>query len=102
MSATDQATDPHIRLPLADLPQVRPRGASRLRALDGLRLLAALMVCMYHFAGKNGEVAQSWHQSPGVMFPTLSRFATYGSLGVQFFFVISGFVICMSSWGRTL
>ncbi|MEY9993780.1 peptidoglycan/LPS O-acetylase OafA/YrhL [Streptomyces sp. V4I8] len=102
MSAADQATAPHIRLPLSDRPPVRPRAASRLRALDGLRLLAALMVCMYHFTGKNGEVAASWHQSPGAMFPTLSQLSTYGSLGVQFFFVISGFVICMSSWGRSL
>ncbi|AZQ40654.1 acyltransferase [Streptomyces cyaneochromogenes] len=70
--------------------------------MDGLRLMAALMVCMYHFTGKNGEVAASWDQSPGVMFPTLSQLSTYGSLGVQFFFVISGFVICMSSWGRSL
>ncbi|MPY34410.1 acyltransferase [Streptomyces adustus] len=70
--------------------------------MDGLRLLAALMVCMYHFAGKNGPIAESWHQSPGLKFPTLSLAATYGSLGVQFFFVISGFVICMSSWGRSL
>jgi peptidoglycan/LPS O-acetylase OafA/YrhL len=79
-----------------------PRRESRLRALDGLRLLAALMVCSYHFAGKNGEIADSWHQSPSAVFPTFSRFATYGALGVQFFFVISGFVICMSSWGRTV
>jgi peptidoglycan/LPS O-acetylase OafA/YrhL len=107
MSAADRsATTPPTRLPQPDplpdpLPD-RPRAASRLRALDGLRLLAALMVCMYHFTGKNGEVAASWDQSPGVMFPTLSRLSTYGSLGVQFFFVISGFVICMSSWGRGL
>jgi peptidoglycan/LPS O-acetylase OafA/YrhL len=112
MSVADQATAhpgpipapaiPRQKQVLAERPPTRPRGESRLRALDGLRLLAALMVCMYHFAGKSGEVAQSWHQSPAVMFPTLSRLATYGSLGVQFFFVISGFVICMSSWGRGL
>ncbi|MFF4244138.1 acyltransferase family protein [Streptomyces sp. NPDC001822] len=78
-----------------------PRAGGRLRALDGLRILAALMVCLYHYAGKNGEVAESWGQSPGLMFPTLSSVATYGCLGVQFFFVISGFVICMSSWGRS-
>ncbi|MEU1212739.1 acyltransferase [Streptomyces sp. NPDC005790] len=78
-----------------------PKGGSRLRALDGLRILAALMVCLYHYAGKNGPTAQSWGQSPGLKFPTLSAFATYGGLGVQLFFIISGFVICMSSWGRS-
>lgn len=108
MSAADQkaapAATPALRLDLLlpDRAPVRPRAESRLRALDGLRLLAALMVCFYHYAGKNGEVAQSWHQSPGQKFPTLSQFATYGSLGVQFFFLISGFVICMSSWGRSM
>ena len=33
--------------------------------------------------------------------PTVFRFATYGWIGVEIFFVISGFVICMSCWGRT-
>ncbi|MFJ8975816.1 acyltransferase family protein [Streptomyces sp. NPDC102282] len=82
-------------------PRPAPRGGGRLRALDGLRILAALMVCLYHYAGKNGPVAEAWGQSPGLKFPTLSSFATYGSLGVQLFFIISGFVICMSSWGRS-
>ncbi|MEG3630921.1 acyltransferase family protein [Streptomyces poriticola] len=80
---------------------VRGSGGDRLRALDGLRLLAALMVCAYHFAGRGGEVTGSWGQSPGQLFPTLSQAAVYGCLGVQFFFVISGFVICLSSWGRS-
>lgn len=86
-----------------DRPEPRPAergGGGRLRALDGLRILAALMVCLYHYAGKNGPVAEAWGQSPALKFPTLSSFATYGSLGVQLFFIISGFVICMSSWGR--
>jgi peptidoglycan/LPS O-acetylase OafA/YrhL len=74
----------------------------RLLALDGLRLVAALMVCLYHYAGRGGPVSASWHAHPGPLFPTLSRAAVYGNFGVQFFFVISGFVICMSSWGRTL
>jgi peptidoglycan/LPS O-acetylase OafA/YrhL len=33
--------------------------------------------------------------------PTVFRFASYGWIGVEIFFVISGFVICMSCWGRT-
>ncbi|MCS0604710.1 acyltransferase [Streptomyces sp. LP11] len=74
----------------------------RLSALDGLRLLAALMVCLYHYTGRGGPVSASWHQNPAQVFPTLSHIAVYGCLGVQFFFVISGFVICMSSWGRSL
>ncbi|MEU6771030.1 acyltransferase [Streptomyces sp. NPDC046759] len=78
----------------------RGRG-SRLLALDGLRLVAALMVCLYHYAGRGGTVSASWHGSPAHLFPSLSRAAVYGNFGVQFFFVISGFVICMSSWGRT-
>lgn len=75
---------------------------NRLRALDGLRLLAALMVCFYHYAGRGGEVSHSWDGSARHLFPDLSAAASYGCLGVQIFFVISGFVICMSSWGRTL
>ncbi|MEV6134082.1 acyltransferase [Streptomyces violaceusniger] len=74
----------------------------RLRALDGLRLLAALMVAAYHYGGRDGEIAQAWGSSPRVQFPTLSSTFAYGCLGVQIFFVISGFVICMSGWGRPL
>ncbi|MFF7190716.1 acyltransferase family protein [Streptomyces sp. NPDC008222] len=81
---------------------VRPRGGSRLRALDGLRLVAALMVAAYHYGGRDGEVAQAWGSSPRHQFPTLHSFFAYGCLGVQIFFVISGFVICMSGWGRPL
>ena len=33
--------------------------------------------------------------------PSVFRVATYGWIGVEIFFVISGFVICMSCWGRT-
>ncbi|MET8182256.1 acyltransferase [Streptomyces sp. NPDC005336] len=75
---------------------------ARLRALDGLRLLAALMVAAYHYGGRSGEIGQAWGSSPRVQFPTASTFFAYGCLGVQIFFIISGFVICMSGWGRPL
>ncbi|MFE2534250.1 acyltransferase family protein [Streptomyces sp. NPDC059371] len=75
---------------------------NRLRALDGLRLVAALMVAGYHYGGRDGEVVQAWGTSPKHQFPTLHHLFAYGCLGVQVFFVISGFVICMSGWGRPL
>ncbi|MFE6362135.1 acyltransferase family protein [Streptomyces sp. NPDC057806] len=78
------------------------RKETRLRALDGLRLIAALMVAAYHYGGRGGEVTAAWGSSPTVQFPTLHEYFAYGCLGVQIFFVISGFVICMSGWGRPL
>jgi peptidoglycan/LPS O-acetylase OafA/YrhL len=78
----------------------RVRG--RLRALDGLRLIAALMVCFYHYGGRGGDIAHAWGRSPNKIFPHLSGAFSYGPLGVQIFFIISGFVICMSGWGRSV
>ncbi|MET8244871.1 acyltransferase [Streptomyces sp. NPDC005202] len=85
-----------------DPPKPPKRRETRLRALDGLRLVAALMVAAYHYGGRDGEVAQAWGTSPKHQFPMLHLLFAYGCLGVQVFFVISGFVICMSGWGRPL
>ncbi|SEF88776.1 Peptidoglycan/LPS O-acetylase OafA/YrhL, contains acyltransferase and SGNH-hydrolase domains [Actinacidiphila yanglinensis] len=86
----------------ATAPPSAPAPRGRLRALDGLRLLAALMVCSYHYAGRGGDIDQSWGRSPAKLFPHLAGPFSYGCLGVEIFFVISGFVICMSGWGRDL
>ncbi|MET8136053.1 acyltransferase [Streptomyces sp. NPDC005251] len=83
-------------------PKPAARRENRLRALDGLRLIAALMVAGYHYGGRDGEVVKAWGSSPRHQFPTLHNLFAYGCLGVQVFFVISGFVICMSGWGRPL
>jgi peptidoglycan/LPS O-acetylase OafA/YrhL len=70
----------------------------RLAVLDGLRLVAALMVlaCHYVWESFDGVHPPQWH------LPTATPIAYYGFLGVELFFLISGFVIGMSSWGRGL
>ncbi|MFE6779655.1 acyltransferase family protein [Streptomyces sp. NPDC057702] len=75
-----------------------PRSAPRLYVLDGLRLVAALMVVLFHYVALYG----GWENNPRAVFPSLHSYARYGWLGVEVFFLISGFVICMSTWGRSL
>jgi hypothetical protein len=74
-------------------------GAVRLRALDGLRLLVALMVAFFHYLGED-QSALAWGKDATRIFPDVDYLAPYGWLGVEIFFMISGFVICMSSRGR--
>ncbi|MGH8965075.1 MAG: acyltransferase family protein, partial [Actinomycetes bacterium] len=69
----------------------------RLAALDGLRFLAAMAVLAYHYVAVNHH---AWGPRTDVSFPNLQPLVAYGSFGVQLFFVISGFVILMSAWGR--
>ncbi|MFJ4921301.1 acyltransferase family protein [Streptomyces sp. NPDC088725] len=79
------------------------RRRPRLYVIDGLRLVAALMVAVHHYIG-TARAEESgnpiWGRPVSEIFPNLSPVAEYGWLGVEFFFVISGFVICMSSWGK--
>jgi len=71
----------------------------RLALVDGLRLAAALFVAAFHFLGTTNPAI--WGESPKVFSYLVHRASLYGWLGVEMFFLISGFVICMSAWGRT-
>ena len=72
----------------------------RLAAVDGLRLVAALAVAAFHYLGST--TAHFWgDHDPRQFAPAMHEISRYGWLGVECFFMISGFVICMSCWGRT-
>ncbi|MCI1186158.1 acyltransferase [Hymenobacter sp. DH14] len=75
-----------------------PQPPRRLYAIDLLRLLAALAVVFYHYAYR-GYMAN--HYSP-VAFPALAPVAKYGYLGVELFFIISGYVVLRSAQGKTV
>jgi peptidoglycan/LPS O-acetylase OafA/YrhL len=53
------------------------------------------MVVIYHYT-----YYDSWGQRATKAFTKTTLITGYGWLGVELFFVISGFVICMSAWDR--
>ncbi|WP_329495541.1 acyltransferase [Kitasatospora herbaricolor] len=84
-----------------------PRGARgrRIALLDGLRLVAALMVVFHHYVGYGGGNTASdsaWGRPANTVFHGGAAVGIYLWTGICLFFLISGFVICMSSWGRGL
>jgi len=74
-----------------------PRGIGRMAVLDGLRFLAAVAVMLFHFTARSNP---SWGQPVSEVFPALQPITSLGAFGVDLFFVISGFVIPLTAWGR--
>ena len=71
---------------------------TRVNEIDGLRFLAALMVVFFHYAFR-GYAADDLSVMP---YPLLAPLSKYGYLGVNLFFMISGFVILMSASSGSL
>ncbi|WP_233255574.1 acyltransferase family protein [Naasia lichenicola] len=75
-------------------------GRPRFRLLDLLRLVAALSVVLYHYTARDSS---AWSGSlPLELWAPLSGVTVYGFLGVELFFLISGFVVLMSAWSSDL
>jgi peptidoglycan/LPS O-acetylase OafA/YrhL len=70
---------------------------SRVEALDLLRFFAVMTVLLFHY-GYRGAAADGLTT---IGLPGIETVTQYGYLGVELFFVISGFVIAYSTEGRT-
>jgi peptidoglycan/LPS O-acetylase OafA/YrhL len=69
---------------------------SRIAILDGYRALAILLVLFFHYTVRwSFPYDPANHFPPGAIFEG-NLIAEYGGFGVEFFFVISGFVILMT------
>jgi len=70
----------------------------RFYEIDMLRFLAAFSVVLYHYCYVGFNMM---HLSP-VRYPALEPLTKYGYLGVELFFVISGYVVLMSAYKKSI
>ena len=72
-----------------------PSKTSKIGSINTLRFLAAIFVVFYHFAFVFYHSTLSY-----IDIPVLRYLFQYGYLGVDLFFIISGFVISLSAEDR--
>jgi peptidoglycan/LPS O-acetylase OafA/YrhL len=65
--------------------------------IDALRLLAALVVVLFHFGTFSAVRPAQFAAEGELAFPFLTGWTQFGWIGVPFFFVLSGFVIAFSA-----
>lgn len=82
-------------VPVSDIGRQHTPQRDRLYEIDALRITAAVAVVIYHyvFSGYAGGATK-------VGFPLADEIARFGYLGVDMFFMISGFVVLLSAWNR--
>lgn len=78
-------------------PPSVPSPPVRLAALDALRFVAAAAVVLYHLTARTSS---AWGPDQAERLHGVGRWTAFGSLGPELFFVISGFVVLMTAWGR--
>jgi peptidoglycan/LPS O-acetylase OafA/YrhL len=76
----------------------QPRHGLRFPLLDIARFVAALLVVFFHWFFLFNIADPSVHYKPWLEF---ERYARYGYLGVNLFFLISGFLIVQSAYLKT-
>jgi peptidoglycan/LPS O-acetylase OafA/YrhL len=108
---TDRIVRPAPTISCGNPPNRREREQKRVNAaykhvigIDIIRFCAALMVMLFHLAYWSWAPAATLTKSvtDGIArFPSLAPFVWPGWVGVEIFFVISGFVIAYSASGAT-
>jgi peptidoglycan/LPS O-acetylase OafA/YrhL len=78
-------------------PELR-KTSIRFYEIDLLRFIAALSVVIYHYTYRGYAAG---HYSP-IPFTELGQYTRYGYLGVNLFFLISGYVVLLSAQGKTV
>ncbi len=90
--------DPFTKEVFGDRQQQKSRLNKRVEVLDYARFFAAMVVVLYHYTANgisSGSIISITHTQ------SILDISKYGYLGVELFFMISGYVILFSAWDNT-